>query len=136
MECEEASIQVPDAATIAREAVQRIPGHAIPARWVQAGAVEGEQFRTATSCQLLYPVSERLTLVRRCAFKELKQKTGGVAKRRSLPEDTEAVMCGAVWVLAILAIFTITVGVDGLHAAADTCEVRVEAVWEVLVAGV
>lgn len=126
MEREKAGIQVPYAATIAREAVQRIPGHAIPARWMQAGAVEGEQLRAATSCKLLYPVSERLTLVRRCTFIELKQKTRGVAKRCSLPEDTGAVMCGMGWVLAIL---TIAVSVDSIHAAADACEVRIEAVW-------
>lgn len=131
MECEEASIQVPNAATIARETVQRVPRHAIPARWVQAGAVEGEQLRTATSCQLLYPVGEWLTLMRRCAFEKLEQKTGGVAKRCSLSEDTAAVMCGVGCAFSVL---TIAVGVEGFHAAADACEVRVETVWEVLIA--
>lgn len=131
MECEEASVQLPNAATIAREAVQRVPGHAIPARGVQAGAVECEQLRTATSCQLLYPVRKWLTLMRRRAFKKLEQKTGGVAQRCSFPEDTAAVMCGVGGAFAVL---TIAVGVESFHAAADACQVRVEAVWEVLVA--
>ena len=67
------------------------------------------------------------------AFEELKQQAGGVAQGCSLPEDTKAVMCGVGVVLAILAV---AVGVDSFHAAADAGEVRVEAVWKILIAGV
>lgn len=133
MEGEEAGIQVSDGAAITGEAVQWVPGHAVPARRVKTGAVEGEEFGTATGCQLLYPVSEGLTLVRGGAFEELEQEAGGVAQGCSLPEDTEAVMCGVGGVLAIL---TVAVGVHSFHAAANAGEVRVEAVWKILVAGV
>lgn len=133
MECEEAGVEISDGAAIAGEAIQWVPGYAVPARRVETRAVEGEEFRAAACCQLLYPVGEGLTLMRGGAFEELKQQTGGVAQGCSLPEDTEAVMCGVGVVLAIL---TIAVGVHGFHAAANAVQVRVEAVWEILVTSV
>lgn len=79
MKSEEASVQFSDGASIGGEAVQGIPGHTEPAGRVKAGAVESEQLRAAPSCQLVYPVSERLTLMGGAGFKELKEKAARVA---------------------------------------------------------
>lgn len=130
MECEEAGIQFPNAAAIAGEAVQGVPCHAVPAGGVQAGAVQGEQLGTAASCKLMYPVGEGLTFMGGCAFEELKQQAAWVAQHCALPEHAEAVVRGCGCVLAVL---TVAVSVHSFHAAADACEVRVEAVWEVLI---
>ena len=79
MKSEEAGIQFSDVASIGGKAIQGVPGHAEPAGRVKAGAVESEQLRAATSCQLVYPVSEGLTLVGGAGFKELKEKAARVA---------------------------------------------------------
>ena len=78
----------------------------------------------------MYPVGEWLTFMGGCAFKELEQQAGWVAQHRALPEHAEAVVCGCGCVLAVL---TVAVSVHSFHAAADACEVRIEAVWEILV---
>lgn len=130
MESEETGIQFPDVASIAGEVIQGVPGYAVPAGGVEPGAVEGEQLGAAAGCQLVYPVSEGLTLMWRCGLKELKQQPAGIPKGCTLSQNTMPVMG---WCAGKLAIFAVTVCVDGFHAAAYACEVGVEAVWEIFV---
>ncbi len=79
MKSEETGVQFSDVASISGEAIQGVPGHTEPAGRVKAGAVESEQLRAATSCQLVYPVSEGLTLMGAAGFKELKEEAARVA---------------------------------------------------------
>lgn len=93
MECEEARVQLTDGAAIGREAIEGVPGNTVPTGGMQAGTVEGEEFRATACCQLVYPISEGLPLMGGGTFKKLKQKAGRVTKGRAFPEDAKAVMC-------------------------------------------